>query len=175
MDSYPFQKTNWETYLGANNLFFFARSLLFLGLCIWLSFIPVSPGHTPFYRWGLLIIFLLQLFGLYLYASRLKPRSTQFYSFTSLFDLVFITLLILYTGGVTSNFYLLYYLSIPLAAYQLGFSPGLFLAFLASLFYIAAIMPHIRELFLGDLLIRISLLWVFAAGAGELSAFLETS
>ena len=175
MNNYPFQRTNWETYFGANNLFFFARSLLFLGLCIWLSFIPVSPGHTPLYGWGLLIIYLLQLFGLYFYVSKLKPTTIQFYNFTSLFDLVFISLLVLYTGGIRSDFYLLYYLSISLGAYHLGFGSGLFLAFLASLFYLGSNIPNLKEIFLGDLLIRLSLLWVFAAGVGKLSVFLKTS
>jgi diguanylate cyclase (GGDEF)-like protein len=174
MNNYPLQRNGWENYLGVNNLFFFARSLLFLGLCIWLAFAP-TPLTSPYFGWVLLAIFLLQLFGLYIYVSRFKPKSTHFYSFTSIFDLVFITLLVLSTGGVKSDFYLLYYLSISLGAYQLGFSSGLFLAFLANLLYLITNTPHLNEIFLGDLLIRISFLWVFAAGIGKLSIFLKDS
>jgi len=174
MNNYPLQRNGWENYLGVNNLFFFARSLLFLGLCIWLAFAP-TPLTSPYFGWVLLAIFLLQLFGLYIYVSRFKPKSTHFYSFTSIFDLVFITLLVLSTGGVKSDFYLLYYLSISLGAYQLGFSSGLFLAFLANLLYLITNTPHLNEIFLGDLLIRLSFLWVFAAGIGKLSIFLKDS
>jgi diguanylate cyclase (GGDEF)-like protein len=174
MNSYPLEKNNWENYLGANNLFFFARSLLFLGLCIWLAFAQDSLPYAS-YGWALLAIFLFQLLGLYVYADKFKPKATQFYSLTSIFDLVFITLLILATGGVKSDFYLIYYLSISLGAYHLGFNSGLFLAFLASFFYLIINAPHLNELFLGDLLIRISFLWLFAAGIGKLSTFLKTS
>ncbi|MDH4223174.1 MAG: sensor domain-containing diguanylate cyclase [candidate division Zixibacteria bacterium] len=174
MYNYLLQKNSWETYLGANNLFFFARSLLFLGLCIWLAFAPDSLSYT-FYGWVLLIIFLSQLLGLYFYATKFKPNTTQFYSLTSLFDMIFITLLIVVTGGLKSDFYLLYYLSISLGAYHLGFGSGIFLAFLASFFYLLTNTPHLNEFFLGDLLIRISLFWVFAAGIGKLSSFLKSS
>ncbi len=174
MNSSPLQKNSWENYLGANNLFFFARSLLFLGLCIWLAFARDSLPYAS-YSWALLAIFLLQLVGLYIYVNKFKPKNVQFYSLTSIIDLVFITLLILVTGGVKSDFYLLYYLSISLGAYHLGFGSGLFLAFLASFFYLIANALHLNELFLGDLLIRISFIWLFAAGIGKLSTFLKAS
>jgi len=174
MNNYSLQRNSGETYFGANNLFFFARSLLFLGLCIWLAFAPAVLIYASYGR-ALLAIFLLQLFGLYIYANKFKPKTTQFYSLTSLFDLIFITLLVLATGGVKSDFYLLYYLSISLGAYHLGFSSALFMAFLASFFYLLSNAPHLKELFLGDLLIRISFLWVFAAGIGKLSTFLKAS
>lgn len=159
---------SWPT-----NILLLGRGLIFLGVCFWLAFAPKE--YTTVYAWILASFFLLHL-GLFFYLSRKrKILLEKLFFFNFIFDILFITALIFFTGKAQSNFYLLYYLSVSIGSYYLGFGGGLFLTFLASLSYLCLIMLLGKEIFAGDLMVRVSFLWFFAIIFGMASKFIKVS
>ncbi len=155
------------------NILFLGRCLIFLGICFWLAFAPKE--YNTVYAWILVSSFLLYL-GLFFHLStKRKVLSEKIFTFNFIFDIVFISALIFLTGRAQSNFYLLYYLSVSIASYYLGFGKSLFLTFLASLSYLGLIIPFGKEVFAGDLMVRVSFLWLFAIIFGMVSKFIKGS
>jgi diguanylate cyclase (GGDEF)-like protein len=152
-------------------VFLLSRSLLFLGICLWLGFAP-----TDFQRkdgFFLLGIFIVHLFVFYLFSK--KARSKAIFSFTFLFDIAFITALIYFTGRIESQFFLLYYVIVSIGAFYLGLNEGVLLAFFSSFLYLLINLDVLKTIFLGDLLIRLVLLWPFAFAMGVISNFIRSS
>jgi len=155
------------------NLLFLGRFFAFVGICIWLGFSP--QGYTVVYVWILNLAFLLNLsYSFHLFTKKkILPEKLHTYNFV--FDTAFITALIIFTGIYQSNFYLLYYLSVTVGSYYLGFRKGLFLAFLASVFYLGLFLPFDQKIFLGDLIVRVGFLWLFTIIFGMVSRFIKES
>jgi len=149
------------------------RLLIFLGICFWLAFAPGE--YATVYAWIVVFGFLLYL-GLffYLYKKR-KVLSEKLFVYNFILDIVFITTLIFLTGKAQSNFYLLYYLAVSIGSYYLGFRRGLFITFLASLSYLGLMFFLGNVIFAGDLIVRISFLWLFAIIFGMVSRFIKGS
>jgi diguanylate cyclase (GGDEF)-like protein len=154
-------------------VFLLSRSLLFLGICLWLAFTP-----TDFNRKNgliLLAIFIIHLFIFYSFSKKSETENKKVFSFTFLFDVAFITALIYFTGGIRSEFYLLYYVTVSIGAFYLGLNEGLLLALFASIFYLFVSLIDLKTIFLGDILIRFILLWPFAIAMGLISNFVKSS
>lgn len=77
------------------------------------------------------------------------------------YDLLLIPLLITYSGGPGSSFYLLYYLTISVAAYVLVFWVATAFTAIACASYLAVIFADINITNLYDILIRIGFVWVY--------------
>ena len=152
-------------------VFLLSRSLLFLGICLWLAFAPTDFRRTN--GFFLLAIFIVHFFVFYLFSKKVKSKTI--FSFTFLFDIAFITALIYFTGRIESQFFLLYYVIISIGAFYLGLNEGLILAFFSSFLYLLVNLDMLKTIFLGDLLVRLTLLWPFAAAMGLLSNFIRSS
>lgn len=75
---------------------------------------------------------------LYLVNALRPGRLLLLYRIAMLLDLAFILILVRLTGGMTSNFYLAFYLLIALHAFYFGLATGVAVATLASLLYLLA-------------------------------------
>jgi len=154
-------------------IFLLSRSLLFLGICLWLAFAPTDFDRTN--GWFLLGIFIIHLLVFSYFSKKLDFKSKTVFSFTFLFDIAFISALTYFTGGIQSEFYLLYYVIVSIGAFYMGLNEGLILVFLASLLYILVNLGDLKAVFLGDLLVRLALLWPFAIAMGVISNFIKSS
>jgi len=165
-----FNPTLWSRGMS---VFLLSRTLLFLGICLWLAFAPSDYDRTN--GWLLLGIFVTHLFLFSYFLNKSKIESDRLLSFTFLFDVGFITALTYFTGGMQSQFYLLYYVIVSIGAFYMGLNEGMVLAFLASVLYVLANLRDMGAIFLGDLLVRLVLLWLFPLAMGVISNFVKTS
>jgi diguanylate cyclase (GGDEF)-like protein len=151
-------------------LFIYARGLAALGIVLWLFFSPEdNPGRFPIQM--LLVLFAVHLGLFFLAVSRRWTGRKNIYWFTLLFDVFLVTVLVRFTGGVNSEFFMLYFLAIGFGAYYLGMNSGLLLSFIVTLNYLLTNSQAIANAFFGDLLLRLSLLWFFAAATGYVAEF----
>ncbi len=166
-------KSNPILWSRSLTIFLLSRSLLLLGICLWLAF-----GAADFMGeggWILLGVFIIHLLISSYLSRKSKAKSRTIFSFTFLFDVVFITALIYFTGRIESQLFLLYYVIVSIAAFYLGLNEGLALAFFSSVLYLAVNLSALRTIFLGDLLIRLAFMWPFAIAMGVISNFIKSS
>jgi hypothetical protein len=105
-------------------LFVYARGLSALGIVLWLFF--AHPGdQEKFVIQMLLAAFSLHLGFFFVALHRRWLSGRNLYWITLLFDVFVVTVLVRYTGGMNSDFYLLYFLSIGFGSYYLGMNSGL--------------------------------------------------
>jgi len=155
------------------SVFLLSRTLLFLGICLWLVFAPTDFDRTN--GWLLLGIFIIHLLLFSYFLRKSEAKSTAVFSFTFLFDIAFITALTYFTGGMQSEFYLLYYVIVSIGAFYMGLNQGMILAFLGSILYLLVNVRDLGAIFMGDLLVRLILLWLFPLAMGLISNFVKTS
>jgi diguanylate cyclase (GGDEF)-like protein len=155
-------------------IFIYARGITAIGLVFWLFFsLPEDPGRVP-------VQILLGLFaahlGLFFMATTHRWTSrTNIYWVTLLFDVFFVTLVVRYTGGVESEFFLLYFLAIGFGSYYLGKNAGLLLSFIITLNYLLTNSQAIPHALFGDILMKLAFLWFFAGAIGYISEYLRQS
>ena len=153
-------------------LFIYARGLAALGIVLWLFFSPADqPGRFPIQM--LLVLFAVHLGIFFLSVNRRWTAKKNIYWITLLFDVFLVTVLVRYTGGIDSEFFLLYFLSVGFGAYYLGMNAGLLLSFIITLNYLLTNSTAIPEAFFGDLLLRLAMLWFFAGATGYIAEFVR--
>lgn len=156
------------------SLFLYARGLSALGIVLWLFFAD-PPEHDKQVVLLLLAGFATHLGLFFLAVNRRWFSGKNLYWITLLFDVFLVTVLVRYTGGMESDFYLLYFLSIGFGSYYLGMNSGLLLSFTVTLNYLLTNSQAIPDTFFGDLILRLALLWSFAAATGYMAEFFRQS
>lgn len=151
-------------------IFIYTRGFTALGIVFWLFF-SVSPDTSRLQLQLLLGLFAVQLGLFFVATTRRWLARRHIYWITLLFDVFFVTLLIRFTGGVESEFFLLYFLSVGFGAYYLGMNSGLLLSFIVTLNYLLTNSDEIPNTFFGDLLLKLAFLWCFAAAVGYVAEF----
>jgi diguanylate cyclase (GGDEF)-like protein len=151
-------------------LFIYARAIAALGIVLWLFFSPESAAARVPVQ-AILALFAAHLGLFFLAVNRRWMSRRNIYWITLLFDVFLVTVLVRFTGGVESEFFLLYFLSVGFGAYYMGMNSGLLLSFVITLNYLLTNSQAIPGAFFGDLLMRLSLLWFFAAATGYMSEF----
>lgn len=91
------------------------------------------------------------------------------------YDLLVIPIVILYTGGLQSSFYLLFFLTISVAAYMLRFWIAATVVALVSLLYLAAIRGDLTLQSLHDVVIRIGFFVVYYLALSYVSQHMRRS
>lgn len=113
------------------------RFLTLAGGVVALLLIPLRPEHKP--HLPPLIAFFLAYNGLLSILLFLWPtRRRALFMGTLAFDLCFVFFLVWFTGGLESQFYLLFYLLIALNAYSFGSAIGVAGAAASAFLYIAS-------------------------------------
>ncbi len=157
-----------------DTIFIINRAVTILGIAAWTAFVAHQQVNLDLARF-LLGGFALHLVLFYLLAQRKFVSRDLLYRVTLFFDLAFITTLVWATGGLESDFYLLYYLAISFGAFYPGLRFGFLVSAFATAFYVAANIPTFEQIFLGDLAIRVSFFWFFAVAVGIISRYLKGS
>ena len=171
----PTLKARYESVrsgLEIADIGFFALRIVALAGCIaWLLVAPV-PRETEgtflriaafFVAYGLLIYTLL-LFRF--------DRKREIYRLSFLFDLAFVYLLVVNSGGFVSSFFIGFYLLTALHAFYYGYRSGLVVAAMCTVIYLFACL-HISAIEPIDFLLRISFFFLIALPIGLLSAILR--
>lgn len=159
---------------GPDKFFILARLVIILGIATFLAANPLVE-YQKNYAWLLLLVFAIH-FGILLRILKAKVyERIKLFRVTLIFDIIFVSFLVYFTGGMESNFYLLYYLAIAFASYTLGLWESIILSFLATFIYISLNVYDLKGIFVGDLLVRLSFMWFFAAIVGSVSKNVKTS
>jgi signal transduction histidine kinase len=107
------------------------RGLTMLGGMAGLFLVPLRPEHQQHLA-PLLGAFLVYRAALLVLLARWTARAYEVFLGTVAADLVFVFLLVWFTGGIESHFYLLFYPLIALDAYYFGPRIGVLVAIVAS-------------------------------------------
>ncbi len=146
-------------------LYIATRLTVLAGLLTWTVLQDASDGD----RIGVAVvsgIFLLQIGHFFFHTAKLKKSYEDLFIGSLVFDTLFVTALVYFTGGVNSSFYLLYYLIIALGAYYLGLQQGLILSLAVTTLYSLLVAGEDAEMPMVAFLIRLYLAWSLAIGIG---------
>lgn len=94
---------------------------------------------------------------------------------TVIYDMLFLPLFTLYTGGLESSFYLLFFLTVSVAAYVLTFYFAFAVTFLASASYVAVVFSQLKVDDLFGFSIRIGFMWVGFLALSYVSQYMRKS
>ncbi|HLG93885.1 MAG TPA: sensor domain-containing diguanylate cyclase [candidate division Zixibacteria bacterium] len=161
-------------FARVDSIFIANRAITILGIAVWTAFVSNVGFNLELARW-LLAGFGVHLILFYLFSCWKKISRTRLYQATLFLDLSFITTLVHATGGLSSDFYLFYYLAISFGAFYHNLRFGLVLALFATAFYLTSNLSTLSEIFFGDLGIRIFFFWFFAVAVGVISRYLKSS
>lgn len=161
-------------FARVDSIFIANRAITVLGIAVWTVFVADTSFNLELARW-LLGGFGFQLVLFYLLSRWKKFSRTRLYQANLFLDLAFITALVHATGGLSSDFYLFYYLAISFGAFYHNLRFGLVLATFATSFYLASNLPTLGQIFFGDLGIRVFFFWFFAVAVGVISRYLKSS
>ncbi len=92
-----------------------------------------------------------------------------------LYDLILIPMMIQHTGEFSSSFYLMYYLTISVAAYVLSFWFATAIALIATVSYIVAIFTDLQFYGLFDIAMRLGFIWAYYLAISYASDHLRKS
>lgn len=162
-----------KTLLPRLDIFYLATRVVTLAGLVWC--LVFMRGETP--DWvavGLPLVYLIHL-GIFAAAVRGKFDLKLAHLSCILFDLFFIPLYIQMTGGYDSSFYLLYYLTISVAAYLLTFWVSIAATLVATVTYLAIVWPRNSFHDLNDLTLRVGMLWALFLGISYVAEFLRRS
>lgn len=150
-------------------MFAVMRFITFLGGLAWLQLRAPVTNHSQAEIVSLFSIFFVYSTLMYVYIF-LNARSVNtVYKRIMFFDLLFISFLVHFSGGWKSDFFLAYYILIGLHSFYFNMGAGLKIASTAAGLYLLAIKDNYSEIFIGDLGLRLSLLFAVAVPTGVLS------
>lgn len=91
------------------------------------------------------------------------------------YDLILIPVLIIHTGGMQSSFFLLFYLTISVAAYILTFWLATATAIIVTLVFIGSVYQDLAWNNIFDISIRVAFVWVYFLALSYASEYLRRS
>jgi len=151
--------------------FFILRIIALSGTVAWLLVAPV-PRETvsTFLRIaGFFLTYFLLVYALLFFRF---DRKRDIYRLSLLFDLAFVYLLVVNSGGFASSFFIGFYLLTALHAFYYGYRTGIVVAAVCTVIYLLAGL-RVSAIEPIDFLLRISFLFLIALPIGLLSAILR--
>jgi len=156
------------------SLYLTSRMVMTVIVTGWVVFEAVS-GSERIALAALIAVFTAQTLHFYIYAVRLGRSYERLFVGSLVFDIVFVTFLVQFSGGIDSNFYLLYYMTVAFGAYFLGLQPGLLISFVITTVYSLSVAQTNGELPINDLLVRLVFAWSLAYVVGIVSKHMKLS
>ena len=151
--------------------FFVLRIIALAGTVGWLLVAPVPRETVSTFLWiaGFFFSYCLLVYTLLFFRF---DRKRDIYRLFLLFDLAFVYLLIVYSGGFSSSFFIGFYLLTALHAFYYGYRTGLAVAVVCAAIYLLAGL-RVSAIEPIDFLLRISFLFLIALPIGLLSVILR--
>ena len=151
--------------------FFALRIIALAGTVGWLLIAPVPRGTVSTFLWiaGFFLTYCALGYGVLFLRFE---RKRDVYRILLLFDLAFVYLLIVHSGGFASAFFMGFYLLTALHSFYYGYRSGVVVAVVCAATYLLAGL-HVSAIEPIDYLLRISFLFLIAFPIGFLSAVLR--
>ena len=154
-------------------VFLLTRVLTFVSICWFAAYGGYSDTDSRLFyivvsSYALLIgLFLAGMYG------RFDLKLAYFGSI--IYDVIFLPLFILYTGGLNSSFFLFFYLTVSVSAYVLTFPVSLTVTMILTLLYVGVIMPQFKLEDLFGFSMRIGLMWTYFLALSYVSEYMRKS
>ncbi len=151
--------------------FFVLRIVALSGTVGWLLVAPVPRETVSTFLWiaGFFLTYCVLVYTLLFFRF---DRKRAIYRLFLLFDLAFVYLLIVNSGGFASSFFIGFYLLTALHAFYYGYRSGLAVAAVCAVIYLLAAL-RVSAIEPIDFLLRISFLFLIALPIGLLSVILR--
>lgn len=151
--------------------FFVLRIIALSGTVGWLLVAPVPRETVSTFLWiaGFFLSYCVLVYTLLFFRF---DRKRDIYRLFLLFDLAFVYLLIVNSGGFASSFFIGFYLLTALHAFYYGYPSGLAVAVVCTAIYLLAGL-RVSAIEPIDFLLRISFLFLIAFPIGLLSVILR--
>jgi diguanylate cyclase (GGDEF)-like protein len=146
-----------------------SRLLVILAISSWAILNTKPLENDAIAVWVIALNFALHLQAYVLLKRYSSIPTESIYKYTFGLDILLITTLVYFTGGLESNFYLLYYLVIGFSAYCLGMQGGLIVAFISTLSYLFVNLDQLSLEWMVSIAIRLSIAWFAASAIGIFS------
>lgn len=156
------------------SIYLISRAITAAAVILWIYSSPSAREFERELSFGM-IIFILHLVVFYL-IWRYRPRIIgDVFTYSLIFDVIFVTYLVKYTGGAESSFYLLYYLNIMFSAYyfSLNFCVGISVAI--TTLYVISNPDLLDRVPVVELGVRLGFAWFFAYAVGFVSRHIKQS
>ncbi len=154
-------------------IYLLTRIMALVGFA-WFTFFEDNPQTDPTIIYVILGTFTVHLI-VFFAAVKEKFNIKLAYLSTIIYDLILIPLMIQNTGEFSSSFYLMYYLTISVAAYVLTFWFATTIALIASLSYIIFITSNLQVPSHFDIAIRLGFIWAYFLAISYASDHLRRS
>ena len=154
-------------------IFLLTRLMTLLGIG-WFVFDGNFSSSDRQMLYILLVTFAVHLFVFYV-AIRGKFDLKLAYLSAIIYDIIFVPLYVVLTGGINSSFYLLFYVTISVAAYMLTFWFATTTTVIITILYVGIEFQSITVDRLYDFSMRIGFMWVFYLALSYASDYLRRS
>ncbi|MFH1686438.1 MAG: sensor domain-containing diguanylate cyclase [bacterium] len=154
-------------------IYLLTRCMILLGI-VWFAVVADYAVASATLMWTIAGTFALHLI---VFFAAVKERFDLKLAYLSaiIYDMVMIPMLILNSGGVESSFYLLFYLSVSVAAYVLTFPFAVSVMVSATVLYLVSIKLAITPENVYDVTLRVSFLVVYFLAISYSSQHLRRS
>ncbi|MEK7275361.1 MAG: GAF domain-containing protein, partial [Candidatus Desantisbacteria bacterium] len=161
------------------NQFIYNSSWVRLGIIFFIFLIVFLPHAEMINTSGICTIVILSAFSCFVYRwlpDTIKTHQAFPYLVFTL-DVLFLTLIIDFMGGISSNFYMIYLIPLVLSAVYFDFAGWLFVIILVTTSYLVSILAHIEDVekvgYYNLLVITLPLFWGVTCFVGFLSSRLK--
>jgi len=154
-------------------IFLLTRVLTFASICWFAGFGEYADSDTPFFY--VVMASYAMLIGLFLAGMYSRFDLKLAYLGSIAYDIIFLPVFIWFTGGITSSFYLFFYLTVSVAAYILVFPAALAVTALLTVPYIVIVIGQLSSDLFFDFSMRIGFMWIFFLALSYVSEYLHKS
>jgi len=154
-------------------VFLLTRILIFASICWFAAFGDYDESDIPFFY--IVVSSYAVLIGLFLAGMYGRFDLKLAYLGSIFYDVIFLPLFILFTGGLDSSFYLFFYLTVSVAAYILVFPVALTVAGLLTVLYVTVTAGHLAVDDLFGYSVRIGLMWIYFLALSYVSEYMRRS
>jgi diguanylate cyclase (GGDEF)-like protein len=156
------------------NIYIASRAITAAAVIAWMF---STPNAAEFQRE---LSFAMVIFALHLTVFsliwRFRPKITsEVFTYSLIFDVIFVTYLIKFTGGADSSFYLLYYLNIMFSAYYFSLNFCVGISFAVTTLYMISNPELLDKVSPVELGLRVGFAWFFAYAVGFVSRHMKQS
>jgi diguanylate cyclase (GGDEF)-like protein len=156
------------------SIYIASRAITAAAVLVWMLTSAQTDSAHRALAFGM-VIFGVHLLVFY-FIWRKRPKFIgDVFAYSLIFDIIFVTYLIKYTGGAFSGFYLLYYVAIMFSAYYFSLNTCVGLSFAITTVYIVSNPELLTKISLIELAIRVGFAWFFAYAVGYVSRHMRQS
>jgi diguanylate cyclase (GGDEF)-like protein len=151
-----------------------SRTITAVSVVLWMLTAAQTESTHRALTYGM-VIFLVHLLIFYFVWRRRPKFISEVFAYSLIFDIIFVTYLIKYTGGANSGFFLLYYVAIMFSAYYFSLNTCVAISFAITTVYIVSNPELLTKFSLIELGLRVGFAWFFAYAVGYVSRHMKQS